>query len=258
MIMKALGYKETPLGSKIIKSIKDAKLNKLETNRRAIEHTKTLPDYSKLMILFDEQKKLVEQYQASRRRSLDSPQMRLLLNDMADLQAKLEKVREDYAKANPVYLVPSMAVLAEDSLVETMLAEASEPDYISITGIENGLAVSYSVIKSHSVGKKYRMPGDINWRVIVNPDETLPDNAVFTDPDAAELAEANRKRVSKLTAEQKEAEKENRKKGLQQIYASDIIISDIDSGQHSTPEAAKKAAKKRYEKAISDLNELYA
>ena len=247
--MKILSFKNTPSGTKILVAIIDAKIDRLETRAVAIKHVTSLPEYADYLQLFKDDKALISRLQRQGQKIADSLERHKLLNRMASMKVDFEAKQRDHEADNTVYLTPANALLVDDETAKAVADMAEGENYIRLVTDEDGKYASCSVILNKHVGKRWRLPGSMDWQLVQYPDEVPPTDAVFTEPTDAE-------RIKALDPEARKAEKAamitNAENGfLAACQRADYLGGDQAERDKQTArtalEAAKKDIKARYQ-----------
>lgn len=254
--MKILSYKETPNGTKILMVIGDARLDKLETEARAIAHVQSLPEFAMLTDMIKESHALVKSLQSRRQKVADSVQYKDMLNRMASSKLELETLQAAYEAANPVHLTPSNALLVDDIVADNIEADMKPGQFISIDIDVDGKGFAHSILTGEFMGKRYRKLGSIKWEVVEHPDEAPPPDAVFTMPDEAEKDVIDLDRIKALDPTARANEQASRIKWAENVYVREAVLAEtLTSSTEATK--AKQDAKTALTEAKTAIEARY-
>lgn len=253
--MKILSYKETPNGTKILMVIGDARLDKLETEARAIAHVQTLPEFAMLTDMIKESHALVKSLQSRRQKVADSVQYKDMLNRMASSKLELETLQAAYEAANPVHLTPSNALLVDIPTGEAIAKDFEDNKHIALDVDEDGKGVKHSIILNEFMGKRYRKPGSIKWEVVEHPDEAPPPDAIFTMPDEAEKDVIDLERIKVLDPTARANEQASSIEWAENVYVRETVLADTLPTTEATK--AKQDAKATLSEAKTAIEARY-
>jgi hypothetical protein len=253
--MKILSYKETPNGTKILMVIGDARLDKLETEARAIAHVQGLPEFARLTDMIKESHALVKSLQSRRQKVADSVQYRDMLNQMASSKLELETLQAAYEDANPVHLEPANALLVDAETAKAVASMSEGEQYIKLITGTDGVYESCSVILNEFMGKCYRLPGSVKWETVEHPDETPPPEAVFTPLDATERDVIDLERIKGLDPEHRASEIVTCIETAENVYVRAAVLADTLTATEATK--AKEAAKTALTEAKTAIEARY-
>ena len=261
--MKAITFRETSKGSKIAIAVSEASLDPLETDNAAIAFAQDQPKFKELQARIGTYNDFLETCRADgikfKDASLVPPkvkaELRLRLQVISEYQDDLMQIRRDRAAADPVHFLPASGVLVSDEDFALMEADIAAEKVIEISVNPDGTYIGYTVIDS-KIGTKYRLRNSREWITVSEPDEGIPDDAVYTDPDEGEMKRIEVSRISNRDADQRAAEKQILIEQAQKVFAQAVTVADL-AGDPDAIQQAKDQARTDYDNTAAEIELLY-
>jgi len=261
--MKSITYNISSNGNRIALGISSAKIDPRETRNAAITALQTTPEYAELLARITTYNDYINQlvadgYKVGKPDTLPSAiltEMQNKLTLVAQQQATLRQMEADYIAANPIYLTPMESVLVDDATADLVSADMVENKYVKINVDANGDFTGH--VQADSVrGTVYRLPNSLSWISATEPDEDIPAEALYVEPDQAEIDIIEANRIDGLTAGEKATEKATMNEIAQNQYVHDSTMADILGTQQEIDDA-KAAALQAYNNRLAELDGIY-
>jgi len=261
--MKAINYRTSKAGNKIVRGIVDAAIDPRETRDAAIAAVQATQEYNTLVVRIETYNAYIDQlvnegYSPGKPDTLPVEILQELQNKIslvAQQQALLRQMQDDYAAANPIFLKPRDAVLAADAEADLVSADMVEGKYVKVNTDANDDFVSHVQADSKQ-GTVYRLPNTMNWITADEPDSDIPAEAVFNEPDQAEIDTMETTRIAGLTAGEKATEKAAYVIEAENQYVHSATMADT-LGTQGEIDAAKAAALTAYNNRLTELDGIY-
>lgn len=262
--MKILNFVITASSNKIATSITEAFIDPLETKNRALEVVQKTPAFKELNARIAAYQDYVKKLKKDGVKFADlksipehiKVEVKTKLGKIKESQGLLNDMHKKEMEDSPVFLLPNHAFLVSDKQPEELLNLINDSD-VFVKIIEADIeAVMYEVIPDN-LGKKYRLPDSQFWLIVTEPDHLIPGNAVFEDPEPAEIERIESVRVSGLTKVEKYDEAVSMRDHAERAYLDELILAEVKDKEEDIT-AYKKAAKQRLKQCYKDIDKKYS
>ena len=261
--MKKLYFKETSKGARFLLSIANANIDPLETKAKGVKHAQGLPQFKELEarinsyndFLMQSAKEGIKFQKPETVPPVKKSELRNRLLVIGKIRGDLYDAAKAHEAESPVYMLAGNSLLVDETTAADIEHVQTEGKVILLRVDKHGKYAGYEVIEDNT-GKKYRLPNTAEWFIVNEPDEEMPEGALFDAPDNDEQKVINAIRISNLSDDQRATEKAVHIKNAQDRYSLDVIAADLAATSEAV-EIAKTQARTTYDAEAARIENLY-